>query len=44
MPTMSEHAMTMRRNNSRIGTVLRSFRLQIATTGNGNDPNDSDNS
>jgi len=34
---------TLRRDNSRLGTVLRSFRLQIATTnGNNDDANDSD--
>jgi len=41
---MSDRATTLRRDNSRFGTMLRSFRLQIATTSIGNDANDSDNS
>jgi len=40
----STHPSTLRRDNSRIGTVLRSLQLQIVTTSNENDANDSDNS
>jgi len=37
------HTTPLRRNNSRLGTMLRSFQLQIATTSNERDANDSDN-
>jgi len=41
LPLPTAHDTTLRRQNSRLGTVLRSFRLQIATNNNEHGANDS---